>query len=102
MIPSEVLSINPSANVSLWRLYPVGKKTFTTCLKDVLRRQARHLTKTSTTCPKEILNANLKDIFVRHLEDTFARYIVDVLQRRLKDGLLIYLEDALNLSEDVS
>ena len=81
MIPSEVLSINPSANVSLWRLYPVGKKTSTRCLKDVLPRQARHLAKTSCRCPKEILNANLKDIFVRHLEDIFARYIVDVLQK---------------------
>ena len=81
MIPSEVLSINPSANVSLWRLYPIGKKTSTRCLKDVLPRQARHLAKTSCRCPKKILNTNLKDIFVRHLEDTFARYIVDVLQK---------------------
>ena len=81
MIPSEVLSINPSANVSLWRLYPVGKKTSTRCLKDVLPRQARHLAKKSCRCPKEILNTNLKAIFVRHLEDTFARYIVDVLQK---------------------
>ena len=81
MIPSEVLSINPSANVSLWRLYPVGKKTSTRCLKDVLPRQARHLAKTFSRCPKDVLNANLKDIFVRDLEDKFARFIVDVLQK---------------------
>ena len=60
---------------------PVGKKTSTSCLKDVLPRQARHLAKTSCRCPKDVLNANLKDIFVRHLEDTFARYTVDVLQK---------------------
>ena len=29
----------------------------------------------------DVLNANLKDIFVRHLEETLARYIVDVLQK---------------------
>ena len=61
--------------------YPVGKKTSTRCLKDILPRQARHLAKTSCRCPKYVLNANLKDIFVRHLEGTFARYIVDVLQK---------------------
>ena len=61
--------------------FPVGKKTSTRCLKDVLPRQARHLAKTSCRCPKDFLNANLKDIFVRYLEDTFARYIVDVLQK---------------------
>ena len=60
---------------------PVGKKTSTSCLKDVLPRQARHLAKTSCRCPKDVLNANLKDIFVRHVEDTFARYTVDVLQK---------------------
>ena len=81
MIPSEVLSINPSANVSLWRLYPVGKKTSTRCLKDVLPRQAGQLAKTSCRCPKDVLIANLRDIFVIHLEETFARYIVDVLQK---------------------
>ena len=47
---------------------------------NVLTRQARHLAKTSSRCPKDVLNANLKDIFVRYLEDTFERYIVDVLQ----------------------
>ena len=51
---------------------PVGKKTSTRCLKDALPKQR---------CPKDVLNTNLKDIFVRHLEDTFARYIVDVLQK---------------------
>ena len=55
--------------------------TSTRCLKDVLPRQARHLAKTSCRCPKDVLNANLKVIFVRHLEDTFARFIVDVLQK---------------------
>ena len=59
----------------------VGKKTSTRCLKDGLTRQARHLVKTSCGFPKDVLNANLKDIFVRHFEDTFARYIVDVLQK---------------------
>ena len=63
------------------RVNPVGRKTSTRCLKDVLQRQARHLAKTSCICPKDVLNANLKDIFVRHLQDTFARYIVDVLQK---------------------
>ena len=75
---------------------PVGKKTCTRCLKDVLPRQARYLAKTSCSCPKNVLNTNLKDIFVRHLEDTFARYIVDVLQKTSKR----YLEDALKLPED--
>ena len=42
-------------------------------LQDVLPRQARHLAKTSRRCPKDVLNANLKDIFVRHLEETLAR-----------------------------
>ena len=42
-------------------------------LQDVLPRQARHLAKTSCRCPKDVLNANLKDIFVRHLEETLAR-----------------------------
>ena len=60
---------------------PAGKKTSTRCLKDVLSREPRHLAKTFCRCPKDVLNANLKDIFVRHLEDTFARYIVDVLQK---------------------
>ena len=50
-------------------------------LQDVLPRQARHLAKISCRYPKDVLNANLKDIFVRHLEDTLARYIVDVLQK---------------------
>ena len=48
---------------------PVGKKTSTRCLKDVLRREARHFAETSCGCPKNVLNANLKDIFVRHLEE---------------------------------
>ena len=61
--------------------YPVGKKTSTRCLKDVLSRQARHLSNTSCSCPKDVLNANLKDIFLRHLEKTFARYITDVLPK---------------------
>ena len=61
--------------------FPIGKKTSTRCLEDVFSRQARHLAKTSCRCPKDVLNANLKDIFVRHLEETFARYIVDVLQK---------------------
>ena len=61
--------------------FPVGKKTSAGCLKDVLPKQARHLAKTSYRCPKDILNANLKDIFVRQLEETFARYIADVLQK---------------------
>ena len=63
-------------------MYQVGKMTSTRCLKDVLSRQARHLAKVSSRCPKDVLNANLKDIFVRHLEETFARYIADVLQKR--------------------
>ena len=29
----------------------------------------------------DVLNANLKGIFVRNPQDTFARYIVDVLQK---------------------
>ena len=41
----------------------------------------RHLAKTSCRCPKDVLNANLKVIFVRHLEDIFTRYIVDVLAK---------------------
>ena len=61
-------------------MFPVGKKTPTRCLKDVLPRQARHLAKTSRRCPKDVLNANLKGIFVRHLEENLARYTVDVLQ----------------------
>ena len=52
---------------------PVGKKTSTRCLKGVLPRQARHLAKTSCRCPKDVLNANLEDIFIRHLEETLAR-----------------------------
>ena len=52
---------------------PVGKKTSTRCLKDVLPREARHLAKTFCICPKYVLNANLKDIFVRHFEETLAR-----------------------------
>ena len=62
-------------------LSPVGKKTSTRCLEDVLPRQAKHLAKTSCRCPKGVLNANLKVIFVRHLQDTFARYTVDVLEK---------------------
>ena len=50
-------------------------------LQDVLPRQARHLAKTACRCPKDVLNANLKVIFVRYLGDTFARYIVDALQK---------------------
>ena len=50
-------------------------------LQDVLPRHARHLAKTSCRCPKDVLNPNLKDIFVRHLQETLARYIVDVLQK---------------------
>ena len=61
--------------------FPVGRKTSTRFLKDVLPRQARHLAKTSCKCPKDVLNANLKDIFVRHLQESFPRYIVDVLQK---------------------
>ena len=52
--------------------------------KDIYKMSGRCLFKTSkTSCrrPKDVLNANLKDIFVRHLEETFARYIVDVLQK---------------------
>ena len=60
---------------------PVGRKISTRCLKDVLPREARHLAKTSDGSPKDFINANLKDIFVRHLEDTFTRYIVDILQK---------------------
>ena len=60
---------------------PIGKKTSARCLEDVLLRQARHLAKTSCRCPKDVLNANLKDIFVRHLQETFARCIVDVLHK---------------------
>ena len=66
--------------ICLYR-YPVGKKTSTRCLKDALSRQARDLSNTSCSFPKDVLNANLKDIFVRHLEETFARYITDVLQK---------------------
>ena len=58
-----------------------GKKTSTRCLKDVFPRQAKHPAKTSCRCPKDVLNTNLKGIFVRHLEGTFARYIVDILQK---------------------
>ena len=60
---------------------PVGKKMSTRCLKDVLPREARHLAKTFCRCPKDVLNANLKDIFVIHFDETFASYIVDVLQK---------------------
>ena len=66
---------------STQNVFRVSKKTSTKCLKGVLPREARHLVKTSWRCPKDVLNANLKDNFVRHLEDTFARYIVDVLQK---------------------
>ena len=59
----------------------VVRKISTRCLEDFLPRQARLLTKTSCRCPKDVLNANLKDIFIRHLEETLARYIVDVLQK---------------------
>ena len=57
---------------------PVGKKTSTKFLKDVLSRQARRLTKTSCRCTKDVSNANLKIVFVRHLEEIFARYTVFV------------------------
>ena len=60
---------------------PAGKKTSTRCLKDVLSREPRHLAKTFCRCPKDVLNANRKGIFVRHFEETFASYIVDVLQK---------------------
>ena len=60
---------------------PLGKKTSTRCLEDVLPREARHLAKTFCRCPKDVLNANQKHIFVRHFEETFASYIVDVLQK---------------------
>ena len=56
-------------------IYPVGKQTSARCLKDVLSKQARHLSK------EDVLNTNLKDIFVRHLEETFVRCIVDVSQK---------------------
>ena len=56
---------------------PVDKKTYTKFLKDVLSRQARHLAKTSR-CTKDVSNANLKIVFVRHLEEIFARYAVVV------------------------
>ena len=59
----------------------IGKKTSTRCLENVLLRQARHLAKTFCRCPKDVLNANLKEIFIRHLEETFAISIVDVLQK---------------------
>ena len=52
-------------------------------LQDVLPRQARHLAKISCRYPKDVLNANLKDIFVRLVEETLARYIIDVLQKTL-------------------
>ena len=39
-----------------------------------LQRQARHLSKTSCRCPKDVLNANLIVIFVIHLEDTLIYY----------------------------
>ena len=65
----------------LGKRIPVGKKTYTRCLKDVLPRQARNLAKTSNRCPKDVSNTILKDRFVRHLEDTFARFVVDVLQK---------------------
>ena len=80
--------------------FPVGKKTSTRCLKDVLSTQARHFVKTPCRCTINALKANLKVTFVRHVEDTFARYIVDGLQN--VDMLLIYLNATLNLSEDVS
>ena len=60
---------------------PVGKKTSTRCLKDVLSREPRHLAKTFCRCPKDVLKANRKGIFVRHFEETFASYIVYALQR---------------------
>ena len=46
----------------------VGKKTSISCLKDVVLRQVRHLAKKSCRYPKDVLNANLKVIFVIHLE----------------------------------
>ena len=63
------------------QICPVGKKTSARCFKYVLTRQARYLAKASCRCPKDVLNANLKEIFIRHLEETLARYIVDVLQK---------------------
>ena len=45
-----------------------GKKRSTRCLKDVLSRQARRLAKGSCRCPKDVLNANLKVIFVKYLQ----------------------------------
>ena len=59
----------------------VYERKSASCLQDVLPREARHFPKTSCRCPKDVLNANLKDIFVRYLEDTFARCIVDVLRK---------------------
>ena len=81
---------------------PVGKKTSTRFRKYLLPRQARHLAKTPCRCPKDFLNANLKNNFVRRLEYTFARYIVVSYKRRLNDILLIYLEHAFKLSVGVS
>ena len=75
LITTHFVSDMPSVHI------PIGKKTSTRCLKDVLPTQARHLAKTSCRCPNDLLNANLKDIFVRHLEETFAKYTVDVLQK---------------------
>ena len=59
--------------------FPVSKKTSIKSLKDVLLRQAKRLAKTSCRCPKDVVNTNLKDIFVIHLEDIFLRHILDVL-----------------------
>ena len=61
--------------------FPIVKKTSTRCLEDVFSSQARYLTKTPCRCPKDVLNANLENIFVRHIKETFTRYIVDVLQK---------------------
>ena len=71
-MPIFVLFVGAGA-FSQWVSFPIGKKTSTRCLFKT--------GKTSCRCPKDVLNANLKDIFVRHLEETFARYIVDVLQK---------------------
>ena len=60
---------------------PVGKKTSTRCLKDVLPRQARHLAKTSCRCLKRKSESHLRKTFWRDLCKIYCRFLTeDVLK----------------------
>ena len=67
------------AVISLWYCHKSNEKTKEKDRQIVFSRQARHLSKTSCRCPKDVLYANLKVIVVSYLEEIFARYIEDVL-----------------------